>query len=236
MTLLSITDLSAGYGEVSVLHGVTMSVPAGKVIALVGANGAGKSTLLRAISGQIRATSGTIEYHGQVINALKPDKIVAAGLVQVPEGRRLFPSMTVLENLLVGASAPAARQECAASLERVFAMFPKLRERRGQTAGTLSGGEQQMVAIGRALMAKPELLLIDEISLGLAPVVVTEIFDKIADLAESGLTIVVVEQNTALALEAASYAYVLEHGKIALHGIASDLAQDDRVRKAYLGI
>ncbi|WP_449265795.1 ABC transporter ATP-binding protein [Ferrovibrio xuzhouensis] len=236
MTLLSITDLSAGYGEVSVLHGVTLSVPAGRVIALVGANGAGKSTLLRTISGQIRATSGTIEYRGQVINDLKPDKIVAAGLVQVPEGRRLFPSMTVLENLLVGASAPAAKLECAASLEKVFAMFPKLRERRGQTAGTLSGGEQQMVAIGRALMAKPELLLIDEISLGLAPVVVTEIFDKIADLASSGLTIVVVEQNTALALEAASYAYVLEHGEIALHGVASDLAQDDRVRKAYLGI
>lgn len=236
MALLELRDVCAGYGEVPVLRGASLEVREGSLTALIGANGAGKTTLLRTISGIVKARSGEILFCGERIDALRPDRIVAAGVVQVPEGRRLFPSMSVLENLLIGSSSPPARGRRAQSLAFVFDLFPRLAERRHQATGTLSGGEQQMVAIGRALMAAPRLLLLDETSLGLAPLLVEEIFRSITALSRSGLTILLVEQNTSLALESAEYAYVIEHGEVALSGAATDLLRDDRVRRAYLGI
>jgi branched-chain amino acid transport system ATP-binding protein len=236
MALLEIAGLCAGYGDVPVLRGVDLSIAAGSITALIGANGAGKTTLLRAISGIIPSDAGTIHYDGQNIVGMPPHDIVRAGLVQVPEGRRLFPDMTVHENLLVGSSSPAARRKRDQNLAMVFELFPKVRERQSQLAGTLSGGEQQMVAIARSLMASPRLLLLDETSLGLAPIVVDEIFVAVRRLAAQGLTILVVEQNTALALEVADHGYVLEQGHFAIQGVASSLAADPRVRQAYLGI
>jgi len=236
MSLLEVKGLCAGYGEVPVLHDIKLSVSVGTVTALIGANGAGKTTLLRTLSGILRAFSGSVCYDGVNILGLPPQKIVAAGLVQVPEGRRLFPSMTVYENLLVGASSSTSRTKRDDNLASVFELFPKLRERRLQVAGTLSGGEQQMVAIGRALMASPRLLLIDEASLGLAPLVVDEIFDAVRRLASNGLTILVVEQNTALALDVAQRGYILENGRLAMDGPAASLSADPRVKQAYLGI
>jgi branched-chain amino acid transport system ATP-binding protein len=236
MALLDVVGLRAGYGEVPVLRGIDLSIPAGSITALIGANGSGKTTLLRTISGIIPAEAGTIYYDGQDIVGMPPQDIVRAGLVQVPEGRRLFSDMTVLENLLVGSSSPAARPKRDENLAVVFELFPKVRDRRAQLAGTLSGGEQQMVAIARALMASPRLLLLDETSLGLAPIVVDEIFVAVRRLAAQGLTILVVEQNTALALEVADHGYVLEQGRFAIEGAASSLAADPRVKQAYLGI
>jgi branched-chain amino acid transport system ATP-binding protein len=236
MALLDVVGLCAGYGDVPVLRGIDLSIPAGSITALIGANGAGKTTLLRTISGIIPAEAGTIRYDGQDIVGMPPQDIVRAGLVQVPEGRRLFSDMTVLENLLVGSSSPAARPKRDENLAVVFELFPKVRDRRAQLAGTLSGGEQQMVAIARALMASPRLLLLDETSLGLAPIVVDEIFVAVRRLAAEGLTILVVEQNTALALEVADHGYVLEQGRFAIQGAASSLAADPRVKQAYLGI
>jgi branched-chain amino acid transport system ATP-binding protein len=236
MALLEVVGLCAGYGDVPVLRGIDLSIPAGSITALIGANGAGKTTLLRAISGIIPAESGTISYDGRDIVGMPPQDIVRAGLVQVPEGRRLFPDMTVLENLLVGSSSPVARARRQENLATVFELFPKVRERSAQLAGTLSGGEQQMVAIARALMASPRLLLLDETSLGLAPIVVDEIFVAIQRLVAEGVTILVVEQNTALALEVADHGYVLEQGHFAIQGPAASLAADPRVKQAYLGI
>jgi branched-chain amino acid transport system ATP-binding protein len=236
MALLDVVGLCAGYGDVPVLRGIDLSIPAGSITALIGANGAGKTTLLRTISGIIPAEAGTIRYDGRDIAGMPPQDIVRAGLVQVPEGRRLFSDMTVLENLLVGSSSPAARPKRDENLAVVFELFPKVRDRRAQLAGTLSGGEQQMVAIARALMASPRLLLLDETSLGLAPIVVDEIFVAVRRLAAEGLTILVVEQNTALALEVADHGYVLEQGRFAIQGAASSLAADPRVKQAYLGI
>jgi branched-chain amino acid transport system ATP-binding protein len=236
MALLEVVGLCAGYGDVPVLRGIDLSIPAGSITALIGANGAGKTTLLRAISGIIPTEAGMVRYDGQDIVGMPPQDIVRAGLVQVPEGRRLFPDMTVLENLLVGSSSPVARPKRDENLATVLELFPKVRERRTQLAGTLSGGEQQMVAIARALMASPRLLLLDETSLGLAPIVVDEIFVAVRRLAAQGLTILVVEQNTALALEVADYGYVLEQGRFAIQGPASSLAADPRVKQAYLGI
>jgi branched-chain amino acid transport system ATP-binding protein len=236
MALLDVVGLCAGYGDVPVLRGIDLSIPAGSITALIGANGAGKTTLLRTISGIIPAEAGTIRYDGQDIVGMPPQDIVRAGLVQVPEGRRLFPDMTVLENLLVGSSSPGARPKRNENLAVVLELFPKVRDRQAQFAGTLSGGEQQMVAIARALMASPRLLLLDETSLGLAPIVVDEIFVAVRRLAAEGLTILVVEQNTALALEVADHGYVLEQGRFAIRGAASDLAADPRVKRAYLGI
>jgi branched-chain amino acid transport system ATP-binding protein len=236
MALLDVVDLCAGYGDVPVLRGIDLSIPAGSITALIGANGAGKTTLLRTISGIIPAEAGTIHYDGQDIVGMPPQDIVRAGLVQVPEGRRLFPDMTVLENLLVGSSSPAARPKRDENLALVLELFPKVRDRQAQLAGTLSGGEQQMVAIARALMASPRLLLLDETSLGLAPIVVDEIFVAVRRLAAQGLTILVVEQNTALALEVADHGYVLAQGRFAIQGAASSLAADPRVKQAYLGI
>jgi branched-chain amino acid transport system ATP-binding protein len=236
MALLDVAGLRAGYGDVPVLRGIDLSIEAGSITALIGANGAGKTTLLRAISGIIPADSGTIRYDSQDIVGMPAHEIVRAGLVQVPEGRRLFPEMTVHENLLVGSSSPVARPQREQNLAMVLELFPRVRERKAQLAGTLSGGEQQMVAIARALMASPRLLLLDETSLGLAPIVVDEIFVAVRRLAEQGLTILVVEQNTALALEVADHGYVLEQGHFAIQGPASSLASDPRVRQAYLGI
>jgi branched-chain amino acid transport system ATP-binding protein len=236
MALLDIVGLRAGYGDVPVLRGIDLSIASGSITALIGANGAGKTTLLRAISGIIPADAGTIHYDGQDIVGMPPHDIVRAGLVQVPEGRRLFPEMTVLENLLVGSSSPAARRRRDENLALVLELFPKVRERKAQLAGTLSGGEQQMVAIARALMASPRLLLLDETGLGLAPIVVDEIFVAVRRLAAQGLTILVVEQNTALTLEVADHGYVLEQGHFAIQGAASSLIADPRVKQAYLGI
>lgn len=236
MALLEVVGLCAGYGDVPVLRGIDLSIPAGSITALIGANGAGKTTLLRAISGIIPAEAGTIHYDGHDIIGMPPQDIVRAGLVQVPEGRRLFPDMTVHENLLVGSSSPVARPKRDENLATVFELFPKVRERGAQLAGTLSGGEQQMVAIARALMASPRLLLLDETSLGLAPIVVDEIFVAVRRLVAQGLTILVVEQNTALALEVADHGYVLEQGRFVIQGAASSLAADVRVKQAYLGI
>ena len=236
MSLLEVEGLCAGYGDVMVLNDVSLAIEAGDVTALIGVNGAGKTTLLRAISGLTPVARGVVRFEGRDIVRAAPEDIVAAGVVQVPEGRRLFPAMSIYENLLVGSSTRRARARRADSLALVFDLFPKLAERRSQLSGTLSGGEQQMVAIGRALMAAPRLLLLDETSLGLAPVVVDEIFAAIGRLAADGMTLLVVEQNTALALEAAQHAYVLEHGRIALEGPAATLAQDKRVKRAYLGI
>ena len=236
MALLEVVGLCAGYGDVPVLRGIDLSIPAGSITALIGANGAGKTTLLRAISGIIPTEAGTIHYDGKDVAGMPPQDIVRSGLVQVPEGRRLFPDMTVHENLLVGSSSPVARPKRDENLATVLELFPKVRARRNQLAGTLSGGEQQMVAIARALMASPRLLLLDETSLGLAPIVVDEIFVAVRRLAARGLTILVVEQNTALALEVADYGYVLEQGRFAIQGAASSLAADPRVKQAYLGI
>jgi branched-chain amino acid transport system ATP-binding protein len=236
MALLDVVGLCAGYGDVPVLRGIDLSIPAGSITALIGTNGAGKTTLLRAISGIIPTDAGTIRYDDQDIVGMPPQDIVRAGLVQVPEGRRLFPEMSVLENLLVGSSSPAARPKRDENLAMVLELFPKVSERQFQLAGTLSGGEQQMVAIARALMASPRLLLLDETSLGLAPIVIDEIFVAVRRLAAQGLTILVVEQNTALALEVADHGYVLEQGRFAIQGAASSLMADPRVRQAYLGI
>jgi|SRR5438128_935591 len=236
MALLEVVGLCAGYGDVPVLRGIDLSIPASSITALIGANGAGKTTLLRAISGIIPTEAGTIHYDGHDIAGMAPQDIVRGGLVQVPEGRRLFPDMTVHENLLVGSSSPVARPKRDENLATVLELFPKVRARLSQLAGTLSGGEQQMVAIARALMASPRLLLLDETSLGLAPIVVDEIFAAVRRLVMQGLTILVVEQNTALALEVADHGYVLEQGRFAIQGAASSLAADPRVKQAYLGI
>jgi branched-chain amino acid transport system ATP-binding protein len=236
MALLDVVGLCAGYGDVPVLRGIDLSIPAGSITALIGANGAGKTTLLRAISGIIPTDTGAIRYDGRDIVGMPPQDIVRAGLVQVPEGRRLFPEMSVLENLLVGSSSPVARPKRDENLAMVLELFPKVSERQSQLAGTLSGGEQQMVAIARALMASPRLLLLDETSLGLAPIIVDEIFVAVRRLAAQGLTILVVEQNTALALEVADHGYVLEQGHFAIQGAASSLMADPRVKQAYLGI
>lgn len=218
MPLLEVRNVSAGYGDGTVLHDLSLTLDEGEVTALLGANGAGKTTLMRVISGLVRPSRGEILYDTARIDGLKPEDVVARGLAHVPEGRRLFARMTVLENLLVGAASPAAARKADQNLQLVYSLFPKVKERRGQMAGTLSGGEQQMVAIGRALMTAPRLLLMDETSLGLAPVIVEGIFDSITKLRDSGITILVVEQNTSMALRVARYAYVLEHGSIALHG------------------
>jgi branched-chain amino acid transport system ATP-binding protein len=236
MPLLEIRNISAGYGDGAVLHDLSMSLEQGEVTALIGANGAGKTTLMRAISGLIHPSAGEIIYDDESIGGLKPEDIVARGLAHVPEGRRLFPRMSVLENLRVGASSRDAARKAADNLEFVYSLFPKVKERGAQMAGTLSGGEQQMVAIGRALMTAPKLLLLDETSLGLAPVIVEGIFNSISILKDRGITILAVEQNISLALQVAGYAFVLEHGSVALHGDAASIASDDRVRRAYLGI
>lgn len=234
MALLSISGLVAGYGGITAVKGIDLAVEQGEIVTLIGSNGAGKSTTLRAISGLVRPRRGAISFSGQPITSLLPHKIVALGISQVPEGRGIFHRLTVRENLEMGAFQRRDR-EVGADMERVFALFPRLKERAGQTGGTLSGGEQQMLAIGRAMMARPKLLLLDEPSMGLSPILVETIFETVTNIRAQGTTILLVEQNAAMALEVADRGYVIESGVISLHGTGAELARDDSVRKAYLG-
>ena len=227
--------MTAGYGRIAALHDVTLEVRRGELVCLIGANGAGKSTTLKAISGLVRPTAGRITWDGQEIQRLAPDEILRRGIAHCPEGRRVFPHMTVEENLAMGAYVRTDDAAVRADLASAFDHFPVLRERRRQAAGTLSGGEQQMLAIGRALMARPRLILFDEPSLGLAPTMVEATFRIIADIQRSGTTVFMVEQNAYMALRLASRAYVMETGRIALEGPATALLDDPEVRRAYLG-
>jgi branched-chain amino acid transport system ATP-binding protein len=233
--MLKIEDLHVYYGGIHALKGINLTVAQGQIVALIGANGAGKSTTLNSISGIVRVESGTIEFVGKNITNAPSHDIVSMGLSQVPEGRKVFPAMTVNENLLMGAYSRRDGAGVAEDLERVFALFPRLKERRNQTAGTLSGGEQQMLAIGRGLMSRPKLLLLDEPSMGLAPLLVQEIFRIVKEINEQGTTILLVEQNANMALSIADYGYVLETGKTVIQGPARDLAMNEDVRAAYLG-
>jgi branched-chain amino acid transport system ATP-binding protein len=235
MALLEIKNLHVSYGAIRALHGISFHVDQGEIVTLIGANGAGKSTTLRTISGLLRPDKGEIIYDEKVLNRVDADAIVRLGLIQVPEGRRIFAPLTVRENLEMGAYSRKDKQEIEASLERVFKLFPRLKERLEQAGGTLSGGEQQMLAVARALMAKPKMLLMDEPSMGLAPVLVEEIFNIIQEINQLGVTILLVEQNALMALSVANRAYVLETGAIQLEGPAKELAQNPQVREAYLG-
>ncbi len=233
--MLTLDGLTAGYGRITALHGVSLTVGAAESVCLIGANGAGKSTTLKAISGLVRAGSGRIVFDGQEIQRLAPQEILRRGIAHCPEGRRVFPHMTVSENLLMGAYVRTDTVAVAEDMERVFGHFPILAERRQQAAGTLSGGEQQMLAIGRCLMSRPRLILFDEPSLGLAPTVTETVFQIIARIQREGTTVLMVEQNAYMALQLAARAYVMETGRIALEGPAKDLIQNEQVRKAYLG-
>jgi branched-chain amino acid transport system ATP-binding protein len=234
--MLEIKNLQVNYGAISALQGISLSVKPGSIVTLIGANGAGKSTTLKAISGLLKPKSGEILYDGKNIAGLPPHQIVARGLSHVPEGRMIFANLTVLENLQLGAYLQKDKKIVQSELQHIFILFPRLYERMKQVAGTLSGGEQQMLAIGRALMSKPKLLLLDEPSLGLAPLLVKTIFEKIVAInREQGLTILLVEQNANLALEVSSFGYVLETGKITLSGDSPLLRQNPQVKSAYLG-
>ena len=232
--MLTVSDINVYYGAIHAIKNVSFEVDEGEVVALIGANGAGKSTTLKTMSGLLRSKTGTIEFLGQNIMHMPADKLVAAGLAHVPEGRRVFAQMSVEENLEMGAFT-RPNSEIAPGLERVYAHFPRLKERRRQVAGTLSGGEQQMLAMGRALMSSPKLLMLDEPSMGLAPILIEQIFDIVRELHAAGTTILLVEQNAQMALSIASRAYVMETGKITLSGTGDELLHNDEVRKAYLG-
>jgi len=236
MTMLALRHVTAGYGHFTALWDVSLEVAAGEAVAVVGPNGAGKTTLLRVISGVIVPRSGELIFEGAVLTGRPAHEIVAHGIAHVPEGRRLFPALTVAENLKMGAFLPAARRSYRQSLERIFELFPVLAERRGQRAGSLSGGEQQMLALGRALMSTPRLILLDEPSMGLAPVMVLRLFDLIRRIRAEGYTILVVEQNVRQVLKLVDRAYLLEVGRIRMEGRAHELAEQDFVRKAYVGL
>jgi branched-chain amino acid transport system ATP-binding protein len=236
MATLEVRDINTYYGNIHALQGVSIVVRDGEIVTLIGANGAGKSTTLRTISGILQPRQGQITLDGRQINGLPPHRIVELGVCQVPEGRRIFPRMTVLENLEMGAFARKDRGQIAADLERVFALFPRLQERIGQKGGTLSGGEQQMLAIGRALMSRPKILLLDEPSMGLAPILVETIFQTVTEINQQGVTVLLVEQNALMALQVAHRGYVLETGAIVLDDTAANLRQNETVQKAYLGI
>ncbi len=233
MSLLYIDDLRVSYGGIEALKGISIQVEKGEIITLIGANGAGKSTTLRAISGLVPIKTGTITYDGSVISGQSPQKIVSEGICMVPEGRRVFPNLTVLENLRIGAYL--RKDDIQPDIDHVYQLFPRLKERSWQLAGTLSGGEQQMLAVGRALMMRPKLLMMDEPSLGLAPLVIRDIFSIIRTLHEEGITILLVEQNANAALRVADSAYVLETGSLGMHGTGEELLNDPRVKDAYLG-
>ncbi|EJG87432.1 ABC transporter ATP-binding protein [Streptococcus infantis] len=235
MSMLKVENLSVHYGMIQAVRDVSFEVNEGEVVSLIGANGAGKTTILRTLSGLVRPSSGRIEFLGQEIQKTPAQKIVASGLSQVPEGRHVFPGLTVLENLEMGAFLKKNREENQANLKKVFSRFPRLEERKNQDAATLSGGEQQMLAMGRALMSTPKLLLLDEPSMGLAPIFIQEIFDIIQDIQKQGTTVLLIEQNANKALAIADRGYVLETGKIVLSGTGKELAASDEVRKAYLG-
>ena len=234
--MLTLEGIDAFYGDLQALHGVSLDVREGEIVALVGANAAGKTTTLRVISGTLPAGAGRVTFNGENLSRVPAHERVGRGIVQVPEGRRLFPFMTVRENLLLGAHPAAARAEQTQNLARVLDLFPILSERTTQMAGSLSGGEQQMCAIGRALMTKPRLLMLDEPTLGIAPVLVQKIFETVAAINRAGVTILLVEQNVRRALALAHRACVLENGRLVLAGAARDLAADERLKKAYLGL
>ena len=234
--MLAIRELDLFYGDAQALDRVSLEVPKGAIVAIVGANGAGKSSLIRTIAGIERARAGAIVFEGKDITALESHHICNLGIGQVAEGRQVFPSLTVRENLEMGAMIPRARAQAKRNLDQVLAMFPRLQERTGQVAGTMSGGEQQMLAIGRCLMGAPELIMFDEPSLGLAPLVVQEVLRTIRLLNERGMTILLVEQNVAVSLRISQRAYVLENGRIVMSGTGEELLHDDRVRQAYLGL
>ena len=233
--LLDIQGLRGGYGRTEVLRGVDLQVNAGEMVALLGSNGAGKSTLNKTVCGLCAAWSGTVRFDGRDLSGAHYREVVKAGLIQVPEGRKVFPNLSVLENLELGAFT-RARERRAQNLERVFAIFPRLAERRGQAAGTMSGGEQQMLAIGRGMMAEPVLLILDEPSLGLSPLLVEEMFALIRKLRDAGLAVLLVEQNVGQSLEIADRAYVLENGSVRFSGLPAELLASDELRRAYLGL
>ena len=235
MSLLTVTKLRAGYGPIDALHDIDLSVEDGEIVALIGANGAGKSSTLNSICGLVRIRSGSVTFDGQDLARVPAHEIVKLGLAQSPEGRKIFPRLTVLENLQMGAFTRRDKAEIAADIEKMYALFPILKERKGQAGGLLSGGQQQMLAIARALMARPKLLLLDEPSLGLAPQIVSQIFGVIRDLNQQGMSILLVEQNARMALKVAHRGYVLETGRVTMSDKADVILNDPRVRAAYLG-
>lgn len=234
--MISVKELDAGYGDIQVLRGVSLEINEGEIVSLVGANAAGKSTMVKALSGIIKPWRGQVLFDGVRVDTLEPHEIVELGIVQVPEGRRLFPQMSVLENLLLGAYTPRARRDYEKTLRDILEMFPILKERQNQLAGSLSGGEQQMCAIGRGLMAKPKLLMLDEPSLGLAPILVAQVLNMVKAIREQGVTVLLVEQNVRQSLALADRGYVLENGRIVIEGPSAALLADDRLRQAYLGM
>jgi branched-chain amino acid transport system ATP-binding protein len=236
MAILGVKNVSAGYGEVQILWDVSLELEKGKLTALVGANGAGKTTLLRTVVGLIRPQQGSVNFNGQDVTRLKPHQKADLGLILVPEGRQLFTNMTVEENLIMGASPVRARQRVKENLQTVYELFPRLQERSKQGAGTLSGGEQQMLAVARGIMADPEVLMFDELSLGLAPVLVLDIFENLIKLKKLGMTLLLVEQNVQMALAISDYAFVLAQGRVELQGDSRSLAKDEHIRQAYLGL
>ena len=233
--MLSIKDLYVNYGGINALRGISLDVPDGKIVTLIGANGAGKSTTLRTISGLVKAKSGSILWNDEELTTKSIDAIVSSGIAMVPEGRRVFADLTVLENLKIGAYLRKDKEQIEKDIEWVYDLFPRLKERSWQFAGTLSGGEQQMLAVGRALMSKPKLIMMDEPSLGLAPLVVQDIFKIIRTINEQGVTVLLVEQNANMALKVADIAYVLETGEITMQGTGAELLADPKVKEAYLG-
>ena len=235
MAMLEVKDLHVYYGMIHAIKGVSFEVNEGEIIALIGSNGAGKTTILHTISGLLSPKSGSISFEGKELTKIPAHRIVSLGMAQVPEGRRVFPSMTVLQNLRMGAYTRTDKEEKEQTLEKVFRRFPRLEERRNQPAGTLSGGEQQMLAMGRALMSNPKIILMDEPSMGLSPILVNEIFDIIESVNKAGTTVLLVEQNARKALNIANRAYVLETGRVVGGGDAHELLRDDTIRKAYLG-
>jgi branched-chain amino acid transport system ATP-binding protein len=234
--LLELSNVDAGYGAFQALFGVSMTVNAGEAVAVIGANGAGKTTLLRVISGLLPASGGTMTMEGVPLTQIPPHKVISTGIAHVPEGRRLFPRLSVENNLKIGAFIPAAREKFAERLAFVYGLFPRLKERRHQLAGTLSGGEQQMCAIARALMSGPKLILLDEPSMGLAPVIVAQVFDLVRRLSREGYTVLIVEQNVRQVLKIVDRAYLLEAGRLKASGSAKELAASDEIRRAYMGI
>ena len=233
--MLEVKDLYVNYGAVEAIKGISFTVQPGEIVTLIGANGAGKTTTLHTISGLVKAKSGSITYNGTDLQKIDPSKIISLGIAHVPEGRHVFPEMTVEENLQMGAFISKNKEETAAAMQDVYEKFPRLRERRRQLVGTLSGGEQQMVAVGRALMGKPSIILMDEPSMGLSPLLAKEVFAIIKEIHAAGITVLLNEQNAKMALSIADRAYVLETGTISISGDAQELLKDERVKKAYLG-
>ena len=233
--MLKIENLHVSYGGIQALRGISLEVPDGKIVTLIGANGAGKSTTLRTITGVVKASSGSIQWNGEELLGRSIDKIVGSGIAMSPEGRRVFADMSVLENLRIGAYLRKDKEEIEKDVQWVYSLFPRLEERSWQLAGTLSGGEQQMLAVGRALMSRPKLMMLDEPSLGLAPLVVQDIFSIISEINKQGVTVLLIEQNANMALKIADLAYVLETGNITMSGTGAELLADEKVREAYLG-